>query len=204
MNKIASAVKTEFITGERVKSELNFSNPLETLVSVMLSAQCTDKRVNMVTPVLFAKYKTASDYANAKLDDVEQIIKSVNYYHNKAKNLIEMGKHLAKHHEGQVPSSLEDLVKIPGCGRKTAQVVLIEAFDIPAFPVDTHIFRVSNRLGLTDAKNVIESEQQLKSIFSKEDWGNLHRALVLHGRYVCKAVKPDCENCKFRSICKSK
>ncbi len=204
MNNIASRVKTEFITGERVKSELNFSNPLETLVSVMLSAQCTDKRVNMVTPALFAKYKTASDYANANLAEVEEIIKSVNYYHNKAKNLIDMGKYLDMHFDGQVPSSLEDLVKIPGCGRKTAQVVQIEAFDVPAFPVDTHIFRVSNRLGLTDAKNVLESEKQLKAIFDKKDWGNLHRALVLHGRYVCKAVKPDCDGCKFKDICKSK
>lgn len=204
MDKIASAVKNEFITGERVKSELNFSNPLETLVSVMLSAQCTDKRVNMVTPALFAKYKTASDYANASVLEVEELIKSVNYYHNKAKNLIEMGKYLVLHFDGQVPSNLEDLVKIPGCGRKTAQVVLIEAFDVPAFPVDTHIFRVSNRLGLTDAKNPLESEKQLKAIFNKDDWGDLHRALVLHGRYVCKAIKPNCENCKFNNICKSK
>lgn len=184
------------------KGELIFSNPLECLIAVLLSAQCTDKRVNIVTKELFKKFKSASDYAVVDLDVLKGYINSINFYNNKAKNIKSLAESLVRKYNGKVPSTLEELASLNGVGRKTAQVVLVEAFNKPAVPVDTHIFRVCNRLGITtNAKNVAETENAIRNCFDEEVWANLHKLLVLHGRYICKAKKPDCENCKLKYIC---
>ena len=184
------------------KCELSFTNPYTLLVSVILSAQCTDKRVNQVTPELFKKYPTVYDLAKANQSDVEMIIKSCGFYNNKAKNIIACSKQIVDNYNGEVPTKLEDLIGLSGVGRKTANVVLSTAFNIPATAVDTHVFRVSNRIGIVSASNVDECEKQLMQSFPKEEWLNLHQCLVLFGRYICKAQKPSCENCVFSDICK--
>lgn len=183
------------------KSELNFTNPYETLVAVILSAQCLDKRVNMVTPVLFEKYKFVEDMANAKIEDVEEIIKSINFYHNKAKFLIEACKKIVNNFGGVVPSTMEDLMTLDGVSRKTAQVVLMEAFNKNALPVDTHIFRVTNKVFGKTFKTPLETENYLRELYSEDCFSNLHRILVLHGRYVCKAKNPNCQNCRIKMLC---
>ena len=184
------------------KCELEFNNPYTLLVSVILSAQCTDKRVNMVTPKLFEKYPTVFDLAKANQGDVEELIKPCGFYVNKAKNIINCSKQIVEKYKGAVPNKLEDLISLSGVGRKTANVVLSTAYNIPAIAVDTHVFRVSNRIGIASADNVDDCEKQLMQNFPKEKWLNLHQCLVLFGRYICKAQKPACENCVFKDICK--
>lgn len=183
------------------KPELHFSNPYETLISVMLSAQSTDVQVNKVTPVLFAKYPNLRELAEASADDVYPIVRSCGF-RSKATNIVEASKLILLRHHGQVPNTLEALMKLPGVGRKTANVVLANAFHIPAIAVDTHVFRVSNRIGLTDAKNVQETEKQLMQAIPKEDWIAAHHWLIYHGRRVCRARKPDCETCLIAPYCK--
>ena len=184
------------------KSELEYSNVFELLIAVMLSAQCTDKRVNVITRELFKVYKTPKDYANLQVEELEKYISSCNFYHNKAKNIINMSKTLVSEYNGQVPCNHSDLVKLSGVGNKTANVVLAVGFNIPAFAVDTHVFRVCNRLGLTDAKNVVECEKTITSIYPKSQWLDLHHLILLFGRYYCKAIKPSCDGCKLREYCK--
>ena len=186
------------------ETELEYSSNFELLVAVILSAQCTDKRVNMVTKTLFKKYNTPYDFANLKQLELEELIHPCGFYHNKAKNIIACSKKLVEEYNGIVPSNFDDLCKLPGVGRKTANVMLIVAFNKPAIPVDTHIFRVSNRIGLTNAKNEFETEQQLMELFSnyKNDWGKIHHLILLFGRYNCKAIKPDCVNCILKDYCK--
>lgn len=184
------------------KCELNFANNYQLIVAVILSAQCTDKRVNLVTPKLFEKYPTVFALADANVNELEQIILPCGFYHNKAKNLIAMAKGVVQKHGGEIPSSKADLVALGGVGEKTANVVLAAGFNIPAIAVDTHVFRVSNRLGLANAKTVEKTQKQLEKNVSIADWITLHYALVLHGRYVCKAIKPKCENCNFAQVCK--
>lgn len=186
------------------KSELKFFSHLQCLIAVMLSAQCTDARVNIATKGLFEKFKTAQDFANATEQEIAQEIKSVNYYPTKAKRIKQMCQILNEKFNGQVPSTMDELTSLPGVGRKTAQVVLVESFGVPAVPVDTHIFRVCNRLGVCKAKDVIETEQAIRKYFPIETFIDLHKLLVLHGRYVCKARTPDCENCKLNKICKKR
>ena len=183
------------------KSELNFSNELECLIAVLLSAQCTDARVNVATKKLFERYKCAKDYAQSSIEEISSYINSVNFYPTKAKNIFNLAKTLCEKFGGEVPSDLVSLTSLPGVGRKTAQVVLVEAFGIPAIPVDTHIFRVCNRLGLANAKTVFETEEAIKNTFEKSQYINLHKALVLHGRYVCKARNPKCESCVLKDLC---
>jgi len=183
------------------QSELNFTSPYETLVAVILSAQCLDKRVNMVTPQLFEKYKFVEDLANAKIKDVEEIIKSINFYHNKAKFIINSAKKIVSDFGGVVPSNMNDLLLLDGVSRKTAQVVLMEAFHINALPVDTHIHRVTNRVFGKNFKNPTETENFLRSVYHENQFANLHRIFVLHGRYVCKAKNPDCKNCRLKMLC---
>ena len=185
------------------KSELNFSNNLELLIAVMLSAQCTDKRVNIITEKLFKKYHTAEDYAATTYEELAEDIKSCNYYQNKAKNIVNACKMIVERFGGEVPSSHSDLVSLPGVGNKTANVVQAVGFNIPAFAVDTHILRVSNRLGLAKTDSPDKCEEKLKSIFKKEQWGDVHHLMLLFGRYYCLARNPKCENCVLKDICKN-
>lgn len=183
------------------RPELHFSNPYETLVSVMLSAQSTDVQVNKVTPTLFAKYSTVEALAGADVDDVFQIVRSCGFK-SKAGNIVEASRLIVHRHGGQVPHTMEELTALPGVGRKTANVVLANAFHVPTIAVDTHVFRVSNRIGLADAKNVQQTEKQLMEAIPKKDWIDAHHWLIFHGRRVCRARKPACETCAIAPYCK--
>jgi len=184
-------------------TELNYKNIFELLIAVMLSAQCTDKRVNIITPKLFEKYPTPQDLANANIEDVKEIIKSCSFYNNKAKNLIGMAKMLVQNYDGKVPLDQKELVKLPGVGQKTANVVLIEATNANLMAVDTHVFRVAHRLGLSNKKTALETEKDLSKKF-KTNLHQLHQGMVLFGRYICKATKPKCDKCFLKEFCKSK
>jgi endonuclease-3 len=184
-------------------TELHYDNPFQLLIAVMLSAQCTDKRVNAITPPLFEAYPTPEALAAASPDEVYEFIKSCSYPNNKAKNLVKMAQKLVNDFGGEVPADIDSLLTIPGVGRKTANVMLAVAFDVPAMPVDTHVFRVSNRLGLTDnAKTPLEVEKELVKHIPKELLSKAHHWLILHGRYVCTARNPKCEECGLREYCK--
>ena len=184
------------------ESELKFMNPYQLLVAVILSAQCTDKRVNMTTPAFFERFPDAKSLSEASQDDVYQLIKSISYPNNKAKNLIGMAKGLMAEFNGVVPDNIEDLQKLPGVGRKTANVVVAVAFDKPAMPVDTHVFRVSARIGLSkNAKTPFDTEKQLVAHIPQQLLSKAHHWLILHGRYVCLARKPKCEECGIKEIC---
>ena len=183
-------------------SELKFNNPYELLVAVILSAQCTDKRVNMTTPALFQRFPTPIDMAASSAEEIYTYIKSISYPNNKAKNLFGMAKTLVEDFGGIVPDNLDDLQRLPGVGRKTANVMMAVAFGQPAMPVDTHVFRVANRIGLTrNSKNVLETERVLVKHFPKEVLSKAHHWLILHGRYTCLARKPKCEQCGIAEIC---
>jgi endonuclease-3 len=186
------------------KSELEFNSVFELLVAVMLSAQCTDKRVNIITRELFKKYNSPEQFANLEEGELEELIKSCNYYKNKAKNIIEASKILVGKFGGDVPSGHKDLVSLPGVGNKTANVVQAVGFNIQAFAVDTHILRVANRLGLANTDNPTKCEVSLKEIFKDMDFCEVHHLMLLFGRYYCTAKKPKCENCVFIDICKYK
>ena len=183
------------------KPELNFSNPYETLVATILSAQCTDKQVNKVTPAVFARYPDVASMAAASVEDLYPMVKSCGFK-SKAGHIIDACRMIVAQYGGEVPSTLEELVKLPGVGRKTANVVLAFAFNIPALPVDTHVFRVSNRLGLVDASTVEETERQLMQVIPKKDWQEAHHWLIFHGRRVCKAQHPMCEVCTLHDLCR--
>jgi endonuclease-3 len=184
------------------KTELHYTNPYELLVAVILSAQCTDKRVNMVTPSLFEKYPEVESLAHAPVDEVFQLIRSISYPNNKAKHLVGMAQKLISEFNGEVPEKVEDLVKLPGVGRKTANVIASVVFNKPAMAVDTHVFRVANRIGLTKgAKNPLQSEKQLVKHLSDDVIPIAHHWLILHGRYTCLARKPLCEKCGITQIC---
>lgn len=198
-NKIVDRLRTLI---PNPQSELVFNNNLELLVAVMLSAQCTDKRVNIITKDLFEKYKSANDYASVSYGELANDIKSCNYYHNKAKNIVDACKVLVEKFGGEVPSNHDDLVSLPGVGNKTANVVLAVGFGIPAFAVDTHILRVGNRLGLANTLNPDECEKSLKMLFEKAEWGEIHHLMLLFGRYYCTARSPKCEACVLRDKCK--
>jgi endonuclease-3 len=185
------------------KSELDYSNPFELLVAVVLSAQCTDKRVNLVTPALFKAFPSAEQMAKASIDDILYYISSVSYPNNKAKHLLGLSVALLEKFSGVVPDNIEDLQSLPGVGRKTANVVMAVAFNKPAMPVDTHVFRVSHRLGLvpSTATTPLAVEKKLVKNIPAEMLADAHHWLLLHGRYVCKALKPDCENCGIKIYC---
>lgn len=182
--------------------ELNFTNPYETLVATMLSAQCTDKQVNKVTPAVFARYPDAAAMAAAPVEELFPMVKSCGFK-SKASNIIAACKILVEKHGGQVPGSMEELTALPGVGRKTANVVMANAFKVPAIAVDTHVFRVSNRLGLAEAEDVLNTEKQLMRAIPKADWCDAHHWLIFHGRRVCKAQRPLCEECTLRDMCKA-
>jgi endonuclease-3 len=181
---------------------LNYSNPLELLVATILSAQCTDVRVNLVTPALFARYRTAADYAAAKPAELEKLIQSTGFFRNKAKNIRGCCAALAEQHGGEVPREIDDLVKLPGVGRKTANVVLGTAFGLASgVVVDTHVTRLSRRLGLTKQKDAQKIERDLMALLPRRDWVDFSHLLIHHGRQVCKARKPNCEACTLAKWC---
>ena len=182
---------------------LVFSNPFELLVAVMLSAQCTDIKVNSVTPALFERWPDAAHLAAADPQDVEEVIRVCGLFHTKAKNLVAMADILVSRYGGQVPETREALEALPGVGRKTASVVLSNAFGQCAIAVDTHVFRVSNRLALARAKDVLSCEQQLMDIIPRELWGQAHHWLIFHGRQICHARKPECVRCTLAPLCPS-
>lgn len=184
------------------QSELHFENPFQLLVAVILSAQCTDKRVNMVTPALFARFPDARSMSRSDEAEIYSYIKSVSYPNNKAAHLLGMAQMLESDYNGQVPEKMEDLLRLPGVGRKTANVMTAVAFEKPAMAVDTHVFRVSARIGLTqNAKTPLETERQLVANIPQDMLGTAHHWLLLHGRYVCLARKPKCEACGLRPYC---
>jgi len=185
-----------------VKPFLRFSNPLESLIATILSAQCTDERVNIVTKELFKKYKTPEDYLNVSNEELENDIRSTGFFKNKTKTIKNLCKTLVEKHNGKVPPSMEELTKIPGIGRKTANVVLSQAFGIvEGITVDTHVLRVSQRLGLTDKKDPEKVEIDLMEKFSKDKWYQLSMLLILHGRKICGAKKPKCGECFLNDLC---
>lgn len=182
------------------KAELVFTNPYEMLVATILSAQCTDKQVNKVTPAVFARYPDPVSMASAKEEDLYPMVKSCGF-RSKAGNIIAACRIIRDDYGGSVPDNMEALTALPGVGRKTANVVLSNAFRIPAFAVDTHVFRVSNRIGLCRADTVEETEKQMTRLIPKEKWGKAHHWLIWHGRRVCKAQHPMCGECGLRDLC---
>lgn len=185
------------------QSELNFSNPFELLVAVVLSAQCTDKRVNLTTPALFEKYPDAYAMAKATVQEIYSMIASISFPNNKALHLSQMSQKLVSDFEGQVPTGMDELQSLPGVGRKTANVVRAVAFNIPSMPVDTHVFRVAERLGLSiKSKTPDETERQLMSYIPQQLLSDAHHWILLHGRYVCTARKPKCNECGLAEFCK--
>jgi endonuclease-3 len=181
--------------------ELDFRNPLELIVATVLSAQCTDKRVNLVTPKLFARYPKASDYAGADPEELEGIIKSTGFFRAKAKNITALGRRVAEQYGGHVPSNLDDLVTLPGVGRKTANVVLGNAFDIPGLTVDTHFGRLVRRFGWTTEEDPVKVESAVAKLIPEKEWTNLSHRLIWHGRRICHARKPACGACPLAKVC---
>ncbi|MBB6174169.1 endonuclease-3 [Nocardiopsis mwathae] len=181
--------------------ELDFTDPLELLVATILSAQCTDKRVNAVTPTLFARYRTAADYAAADREELEGIIRSTGFFRAKANSIIGLGQQLCERHGGEVPGTLNALVRLPGVGRKTANVVLGNAFGVPGLTVDTHFGRLVRRLGWTAATDPVKVEHEIAALFPPKDWTMLSHRLIWHGRRVCHARRPACGACALAPLC---
>jgi endonuclease-3 len=181
--------------------ELDFRTPFQLLVATILSAQCTDKSVNAATPALFARFPDAQSLARAKPAQVEGLIRSIGLYRNKAKNIIGTSRILVEQHQGKVPQDMESLVALPGVGRKTANVVRFNAFQLPGLAVDTHVLRVGRRLGLFESQDPVEVESILGKLISPKDWGQTSHWLIWHGRRVCGARKPDCPHCSLKDLC---
>ena len=198
LGKIINDIKQEY---KDPKCELNYSTPFELLVAVVLSAQCTDKRVNQVTEVLFKEYNTAEKISVMDLGVLENIIRPCGFYHNKATAIKSLSKDIVNKFNGCFPKTKDELKTLKGVGEKTANVVVSLIYNEPAIAVDTHVFRVSNRLGLANANTPEKTQKQLEKVLDKNDWSKFHYALVLHGRYVCKAIKPKCEQCVFNELC---
>lgn len=184
------------------KCSLDFNTPFEMLVAVMLSAQCTDERVNKTTPSIFAKYNTPKDFANIELEKLEELIHPCGFYKNKAKNIKACAQMILEKHAGEVPRTMEELIQLPGVGRKSANVVMLEAFgDAQGIAVDTHCKRIANKLGLSQEKEPEKIEQDLLKIFAKEDYKDINHLLIWHGRNTCDARKPKCEECVLKEMC---
>jgi len=180
---------------------LNFENPLQLLVATILSAQCTDIRVNMVTPALFARYPSAQEYSDAKSSELETIIASTGFFRNKTKNIMECCRKIVAGHSGEVPGTLDELVQLPGVGRKTANVVLGNAFNVPGITVDTHVGRLSRRLGLSEHEDPVKVEQDLMALIPQPEWTIFSHRTIFHGRQVCMARKPLCSSCSLAKLC---
>ena len=190
-------------TYPNVRCELDFKNPLELTVAVVLSAQCTDKRINSLTPALLKKYKKAQDYAKAPLAEIEEYIYSAGFYRAKARHLKGLGSKLLENFDGEVPSTLEDLITLPGVGRKTANVVLGHAFGIPGITVDTHFGRLSRRFGWTTSMDPVKVEHEVGALIPQKEWTNLSQRMIWHGRRICHSRKPACGACPMAKICPS-
>lgn len=190
-------------TYPHVTCELDFKNPLQLLIATVLSAQCTDKRVNAVTPALFKKYKKAKDYARAPLAEIEEYIFSAGFYHAKARHLKGLGTKLVEDFDGKVPATIEELVTLPGVGRKTANVVLGHAFGIPGITVDTHFGRLSRRFAWTTSKDPVKVEHEVGALIPQKEWTNLSQRMIWHGRRICHSRKPACGACPVAKICPS-
>ena len=186
----------------QAECELSYNTPFQLLVAVILSAQCTDARVNKVTEKTFKVLDTPEKYASLTEEELIPYIKSCGFFNNKAKNIIAMSKEIVEKYGGEVPKDFDALTALPGVGRKTASVVSAVAFGIPSVPVDTHVFRVAHRLGISDGKTPFDVEKDIKNIFPSESWNSLHHYMIFHGRYVCHSRRPDCENCTLRENCK--
>jgi endonuclease-3 len=183
------------------KCALHHDNPLQLLIATILSAQCTDVRVNMVTPALFARYRNVLDFAEAKPGELETAIQSTGFFRNKARSIIACCRQIQETHAGQVPNTMEDLVQLPGVGRKTANVILGTAFDIPGITVDTHVLRLSHRMGLTKNRDAHKVEQDLMELIPKKEWTMFSHRMIFHGRQVCFARKPNCSECILAEVC---
>jgi len=183
-------------------TELEYKNEYELLIAIILSAQCTDKRVNIITPALFKKYPSVFELADANLEDVKDLLKSCSFFNNKSKNIIKMAQSVISNYDGEIPRVQKELMKLAGVGNKTANVFMIEFEGANLMAVDTHVFRVSHRLGLSDGKTVEQTEEHLVKKL-KDDLHIFHQAMVLFGRYTCKALSPDCDNCLFPHVCKT-
>jgi endonuclease-3 len=188
----------------RAKTALHYSSPLEILIATILSAQCTDKRVNIVTKSLFKKYRTTEDYANADISELEQDIRSTGFYRNKAKSIKNAGRMMVEKFDSQVPNTMKEILELPGVARKTANIVLSNAYGVvEGIAVDTHVRRLSKRLGLTENKNPDKIEKDLMQIVPKSQWKRINNLLISHGRKICKARKPECYSCILNKICPS-
>ncbi len=184
------------------KCSLDFSTPFQMLVAVCLSAQCTDERVNQVTKTLFKRYSTPEDFANANVEDIEKLIYSCGFYKNKARNLVNAGKKVCEDYNGIVPDNMEELMKIPGVGRKSANVIMLEAFNKPqGIAVDTHVKRISKRIGFSNEKEPEKIEQDLLKEIPKKYWKDVNHVFIYHGRNTCKSQNPQCENCVIKDCC---
>ena len=190
-------------TYPEIRCELDFTNPLELLIATVLSAQCTDKRVNTVTPALFKKYKTPKAYAKASLNDIEDLIHSTGFYHAKARNVKGLNIKLLEDFGGEVPQTLEELITLPGVGRKTANVVLGHAFDTPGITVDTHFGRLSRRFGWTKENDPVKVEMVVQQLIPQAEWTNLSQRMIWHGRRICHSRKPACGACPVAKLCPS-
>ena len=200
-DKVKSILKILDAVYPDPKCSLSFDTPLQLMVATILSAQCTDERVNMVTPALFEKYRSAKAYAEAPLEELEQKVRSTGFYHSKAMAIRESSKIISERFGGEVPPDMDALVGLPGIGRKTANVILGNAFGIPGIPVDTHVSRVSARLGLTGAKDPNKIEKDLNAILEKARWVKFSHQLIQHGRRICTAKKPRCSICPLLPHC---
>jgi endonuclease-3 len=199
--KVKNVSKVLFETYPEATCSLDYQEPLQLLIATILAAQCTDLRVNIVTKDLYKKYKSVEDFARANPEELEQDIKSTGFYRNKAKNIIACCQKLISEYDGKVPNNMEDLVSLPGVGRKTANVVLSNIYGIPGVIVDTHCIRLSNRIGLTDYEDPVKIENDLMEIVPKKDWAKFSNNLVYHGRAICDARKPKCEICPISEHC---
>ena len=197
--KAVEILKTEY---PQAICSLNASNPFELLVAVRLSAQCTDARVNLVTPALFEKYKTLDDYANENVKDIENIIRSCGFYKNKAESIVGMAQMIISDFGGRVPDEIDDLVKLPGVGRKTANLIVGDVYGKESIVVDTHMIRISNRIGLVSVKDPVKIETALKKVIPPSEGSDFCHRIVLFGRDTCSARKPKCEGCCMAEICK--
>ncbi|RJP84757.1 MAG: endonuclease III [Desulfobacteraceae bacterium] len=198
IQKICQILKTRY---PDVKTQLNHRNAFQLLVATILSAQCTDRQVNAVTPNLFAQLKTPEDFARAPIETIETLIHSTGFFHNKAKNIQNCARMLMERFDGKVPDTIDELIQLPGVGRKTANVVLGAVFGIPGMVVDTHVARISQRLGLTSSKDPVKIESDLMDIIPKSKWNDFSLWLIYFGRAVCNARKPDCPNCFLTHLC---
>lgn len=200
INVIISKLEKEY---PEAKCSLDYEEPLQLLIATRLAAQCTDARVNKTTPELFSKYKTAEAFANAKVSDIEKIVKPCGFYHVKAKDIVEMCKLICEKFDGKVPDNMEDLLSLPGIGRKTANLILGDIFHKSAVVVDTHCIRITRRLGLHNSKDPLKIERILREILPEDKSNDFCHRLVLHGRAVCKANSPRCECCCLNKLCQS-